>query len=445
MFRFPLAREARREDQFATRQAEAAAATSRLGAAATAHHAGARVSADDRSGLADRDRIRAEDVAAGLEELLHDLRREDVHHHPAVEPVGRELVEEAQQALPHLRARADLLDRLVLRARPAIEPSGSGGSAACCPAVPPLDPERARSAGSRRESVSRPKRTRMCGCGSPRRRRGDARDVLAGLRGAQRADDHQGQAARREPAVDDRDLAIRYFDSASSRAWRAVSTVPDIPVVMWTETMSAASRQQRLVDLEELADGRLRGGERALAGAQRAVELAPISDEVLASGAAILDEPQRNDSELVAGELLRREVVRGVRDNGNGHAGDTLTTAQHLLRRRPACVANDPARCGNFWVPTTSADRRTSRYRDHDAAHRRIPSMLRVTLRAALLSAPLALLAAAPRKPLNRGCTSPTCARACSAPRSASCRAPRRCRSTRRCSGSTAAPGRPTP
>src|SRR3954466_1582126 len=112
--------------------------------------------------------------------------------------------------------------------------------------------------------------------------------------------------------------------ASSPAAWRAASTVPEIPPEMWIETMSRASptsgsqtaRQtavhERRVDGQEVADRRLRRGRQRVSRAEGVVERGEVDDVGLALGAlAVVDvEADLADPELSDG--LARQIVGGI-------------------------------------------------------------------------------------------------------------------------------------
>ena len=145
-----------------------------------------------------------------------------------------------------------------------------------------LDLQRAAEpAPAPRRSARRGAGTRAC---RPRTRSSSARPRVVGARD-DLLDARRRRAPRPPPASTMRPCppqALRESTTSTRRcppraaisaaAWRADSHVPEIPPARWTETMSLPASTQRLVDLEEVADRRLRGRRQLAARAQPLVE-----------------------------------------------------------------------------------------------------------------------------------------------------------------------------
>ena len=98
----------------------------------------------------------------------------------------------------------------------------------------------------------------------------------AGLRGARPASVTSPRPPAAALGVDHRDPVGPLPSASCSFACRAVSTVPEMPPEMWTETTSSPCVDERLVDVEEVADRRLGGGRQPVGAPQPVVEVVEV-------------------------------------------------------------------------------------------------------------------------------------------------------------------------
>ena len=234
----------------------------------------------------------------------------DVLDDPAVGAGLVALAGVVAQALQRAGAGADALDRgdLLFEREDRLDLQGA--------ADPGPGAADAAAAAQVLESVDRePHLQRLAGLLGARRPRPRASAPASAAAAAPSAQSPMPPAAVRESTTWIRSPPL---PSSISR-WRAcpaASKVPEMPAEMWTETTSLPRVEQRLVDGEEVADRRLRGGGAALGGAQALVELVVVGDLGLALLLAVDRDVEADRLDAPLGEQVGREVGRRVADDG---------------------------------------------------------------------------------------------------------------------------------
>ncbi len=265
--------------------------------------------ADDRSDLGDEDRLGAEDLTAAVGEPLGDVGRLDVLDRPRVGAVVVAGAGVVHHPLERARRGADPLDRGDLAAdrEDRLDPQRAPD-----PRLRAADPP---AAAQVLERVDRePDLRRLDRLLGPR---ADRVDVAARLRGGRRRQDAEAEAAARRPRVHDRDSPVGVAgQGVGRRLARALYGARDVARQMDRDDV-APRLQERLVDGEEVADRRLRGGRQLIEIPQTLVVGVEVRHVGLALLGALPGDVERHGVDVMGGQQLPREIAGRVRDHGD--------------------------------------------------------------------------------------------------------------------------------
>ena len=274
--------------------------------------------ADDRAHLADEQGLAAEDLAAPLDEDGGPLGVLDVLDDPGVGAVVVAALQVLDHALERAAGRAHPLDRgdlgLEREDRLDLQRRAQPG------APPPTRPPRRRYS-----SVSTTNQTADLVAGLLGARQDRVR-VGAAAGGARRRQRDQAEPSARGLRVQDADplaapaLLLEGLLGLDGRLEGARDARRDVD-----RDDVAAGVQQRLPDLDEVADRGLRGGGQLGGGAQVLVVVVEAVELRLALLAAAPVDVETDQVQVVGVHDRLREVVRGVGDDGHvRHGADPI-------------------------------------------------------------------------------------------------------------------------